>query len=264
MNDESVSSVSHPPLNRKSAYMLFYLRDKGQGLEAAVKPKLNGLNLREQPVRTRLSEGMKGMKRKERDAEMEDGEDKGEKVDKPLIGPLMPSPTINGDSKKFRNVDPQAASLKAKIQAAAKARTTMKGLSQYNSDDEDSGDDSGKNAAQEGEDNDDDKENGSSSPSKDVDMRPSSPPPGPPPTSSPSSPAKEGNNNSSSSGIPPSSFYGPNPTLKKRKSMDRPDRGDQKRPNPSSNKGKVQFSNPYSSVVTYSNKGKRRPRPRGL
>ena len=66
-------------------------------------------------------------------------------MDKPVLGPLMPSPTINGDSKKFRNVDPQAASLKAKIQAA-RARTTMNGLSQYNSDDEDSGDGSEKNA----------------------------------------------------------------------------------------------------------------------
>ncbi|KAJ2922096.1 hypothetical protein H1R20_g15009, partial [Candolleomyces eurysporus] len=257
MNDESVSSVSNPPLNRKSAYMLFYLRDKGQRLEAAVKSKPNGLILKEYPTRTRLSEGMKGMKRKARDVELEDGEDKGEKVDKPVLGPLMPSPTINGDSKKFRDEDPQAASLKSKIQAA-KARTTMNGLSQYNSDDENSGDGSDKNAQKEDEDDDDDKENGSSSPSKDVDMRPSSPPPGPPPTSSPSSPIKEG-----SSGIPPSSFYGS--TLKKRKSMDRPDRGDQKRSNPLSNhKSKVQYGNPYGGVVTYSSKNKKRRPPRGL
>ncbi|KAJ3533085.1 hypothetical protein NMY22_g7477 [Coprinellus aureogranulatus] len=139
MNDESVHTVP-PPLHRKSAYMLFYMQDKGQGLEAAMKSKVS--QKREELSRPhRISQGMKGMKRKERDMDDED-EDVGEKVGKPSLGPLLPSPSINGDSKSLRE-DPQAATLKAKIKAAQaqKAKSTMEGLSQYTSDGDNSGDD---------------------------------------------------------------------------------------------------------------------------
>lgn len=239
MNDESVHAVP-PPINKKSAYVLFYMRDKGQGLEAAMQSK--GSEKREEPNRPRMSQNMKGMKRKERD--MDDDEDVGEKVDKPLPGPLLPSPSINGDSKKLRE-DPQAAALKAKIQAAQqqKAQSTMKGLSQYASEGEDSDGGGGK-------------ENGTdvqSSPSHEVDIDHSRATPNPPPSSSPA-PER--------SSIPPASFYGNGPRpLKKRKSQDFHDRSHQKRP---FSNGKINHSNPYNNVVTYSGKNKRWRPPRGI
>jgi ubiquitin carboxyl-terminal hydrolase 36/42 len=160
-------------------------------------------------------------------------------VDKPLLGPLLPSPSINGDSKKSRE-DPQAAALKAKIEVAQqqKAKSTMKGLSQYASDDEDG------------------KDNGAdvhSSPSQEIGIDDSRATPNPPPSSSPG-PER--------SSIPPASFYGNGQRpLKKRKSQDFHDRSHQKRP---FSNGKINHSNPYNNVVTYSGKNKRRRPPRGI
>ncbi|TFK20339.1 Usp36 protein [Coprinopsis marcescibilis] len=268
MNDESVTQVSGPPLNKKSAYMLFYIRSKGQGLEGAVKSQMNGF-MSGQSSKPRLSNSMKTMKRKERD---EEAEDQGEKVDKPFIGPLLPSPTINGDGKKVNGVDPQAAALKNKIAAAAsqKARSTINTLNQYKSDDEDSDkEDTGKKVDQPEEGS--DKGGPPSSPSKDVEMRSSSPrpssPPPPPPSSSPASRPATSNSASTtptSNGIPTSSFYG-NSTGKKRKSPDGVvhEGSSQKRPFHHSNgksSHKVQYSNPLN-IVTYS---KKRKLPRGI
>lgn len=245
MNDESVHTIPSP-LNKKSAYMLFYLRDKGQGLEAAVKSKM--AEKREELSRPpRISQGMKGMKRKERELD-DDDEDVGEKVDKPMLGPLLPSPSINGDSKKLRE-DPQAASLQAKIKAAQelKAKSTMKGLSQYTSDGEDSDDDEG------GKENVADVQ---SSPSRDAAMDDARTTPNPPPSSSPA-PER--------SSIPPSTFYGstsngPRP-FKKRRSLDFRDRSNQKS---ALSNGKGGHSNPFNNVVTYSNKNKKRRPPRPI
>ncbi|KAF5333602.1 hypothetical protein D9611_002504 [Ephemerocybe angulata] len=246
MNDDSVTP-SPPPLNKKSAYMLFYIRDKGQGLEAAVKSKSVGGREQSSQRPARITDGMKGQKRKERE---EDAEDVGVKVENPVLGPLLASPTINGDSKKLRGDDPQARAIKAKIEAAAakkKVSSTLSGLTQYNSDDNDSNSDDGK---------DDEKEPGEidSSPSKDANM--DSSPPKPPRTSSP--------NGDGPNGIAPSSFYGSNRPPKKRKSSDQwQDRGEKKRPF-GTPKGKVQYGNPYSGLTTYSSKNKRRRAPRGI
>ncbi|KAF5387760.1 hypothetical protein D9615_000611 [Tricholomella constricta] len=133
MNDESVSPISGPP-HKKNAYMLFYQRKKGQGLEAAVNPGTS------QP-RPSLVGSMK--KRKEREG---GDEDTGIRVSAPFIGPLLPSPALDASGsepkrQKVNGADPQAALVKKKIQAAAtaSAKSTLKGLAAYASEDEDEG-----------------------------------------------------------------------------------------------------------------------------
>ncbi|KAF8076648.1 cysteine proteinase [Lyophyllum atratum] len=104
MNDETVAPMAGSP-HKKTAYMLFYQRKKGQGLEAAVNPTAP------QP-RPGLVGSMK--KRKEREG---GEEDMGTKV--------------NG-------IDPQAALVKKKIAAAAnaKAKGALTSLTAYTSESE--------------------------------------------------------------------------------------------------------------------------------
>ncbi|KXN86131.1 Ubiquitin carboxyl-terminal hydrolase 36 [Leucoagaricus sp. SymC.cos] len=124
MNDEVVTPIQGPPLNRKTAYILFYLRNKGQGLQAALKSGLNGVH----KEKDGLVSGMK----KRREWEVEDDEDVGEKVGSPcrkFIGPLLPSPMEGSSStgsptKKVKThhdiagkMDPQAEKVKQRIQA---------------------------------------------------------------------------------------------------------------------------------------------------
>lgn len=183
MNDESVSSIGGAPVNKKNAYMLFYMRNKGQELEAAVKPMAQQLTT---PRRNGIAAGMK--KRRERDED--EVEDQGVKVSKPFIGPLLPSPTINGEAsgakrQKLTSSDPQATLVKKKIQAAASAdaKRALQSLAGYASgSDEESGKE-GEGVTEE--------------------LRKWSSPPLPP--------------SSSPLAVPPSSFYGPG---KKRKSPD--------------------------------------------
>ncbi|KAF9481839.1 cysteine proteinase [Pholiota conissans] len=125
MNDEMVQPTS-PPTDKKNAYMLFYIQNKGQSLEAAVKaPLANGFA--SAPPKTSLAAGMKKKASKPRD--MADEEDKGVKLDAPMIGPLQPSSAIlaNGTAPST-HVDPQASVLKSKIQAAAKKAVSSKAL----------------------------------------------------------------------------------------------------------------------------------------
>ncbi|TFK68203.1 cysteine proteinase [Pluteus cervinus] len=131
MNDEQVSSCPNPPINIRSAYMLFYTQNKGQGLEAAIESS-GGSSL----SRGSLVNGMK--KRKEPHS---GDEDTGEKVSKPFIGPVLPTPQVNGDKPKSSTnpsspsspADPQAAKLKNKIQ---NARMALHSLNGYASDEE--------------------------------------------------------------------------------------------------------------------------------
>jgi len=243
MNDESVTPIHSAPTSKKSAYMLFYIRDKGQSLEAVVKgSKMNGSAPREPPVKSRVADGMKGQKRKERPDE--DAEDTGEKV---VLGPLLPAPTIQGDSKKPRDLDPQALAIKAKIEAA-KARTTMKGLSEYKSDDEDG--DSEMEDAQP-------KEKDAESTSK------SAPQASSPPNSPPSSPPSV----ERSSGIAPSSFYGSNPGPRPPKKQKSQEGWGQKRPFHVGSPKKGLSGNPFNRLTTYGGANKRRgPHrpPRGI
>lgn len=167
MNDEMASPISGPPVSKKTAYILFYMRDKGQGLQAVIKGgEVNGVHKDKEKEGGGLLAGMK--KRRERD---EDGaannaeeEDLGEKVGSlpsNFIGPLLPSPMDRSsgsptkkaktnhdsagseDAKEEKKIDPQAEKVKRKIEAAkaskeAKARSALALLESYDSSDEDS------------------------------------------------------------------------------------------------------------------------------
>ena len=132
MNDESVTTSS-VPINKKTAYMLFYIQNKGQGLEAAVKAPLSTVN--GPPMKNGLAAGMK--KKVQKPKEIED-EDTGVRVDAKFIGPLLPSAEITPVTTPpppSSPVDPHAASLKAKIDAAKKQVTkALADLDDYDSD----------------------------------------------------------------------------------------------------------------------------------
>lgn len=143
MNDEMVQATSIPT-NKKNAYMLFYMQNKGQSLEAAVKtPSVNGLATH---VKTGLAAGMK--KKIVKPKETTDDEDQGIKVDAPLMGPLLPSVEISRNKENLTNrpppgtpADPQASALKSKIKSVSKntdqARKALESLGNYESDSDD-------------------------------------------------------------------------------------------------------------------------------
>ena len=192
MNDESVTP-SKVPVNRKSAYMLFYIQSKGQGLEAAVKAPL--LGLKGTATKNGLAAGMK--KKFQRSKETDDEEDTGVKVDTKFIGPMLPSAEITprkSPSAPTSPIDPQAASLRAKIDAISKKETNqaLAALENY-----DSGTSSGKENESQRPPNGLEKEiktkidDVKGKPNEDVvddnsTTRPSSPPPSSLPPSSPS------------------------------------------------------------------------------
>jgi len=157
MNDEIVSPLHGPPLNKKTAYILFYIRNKGQGLQAVVKSSLNGIYKEKES----LTSGMKKRNREREDNNV-DEDDVGERVDSPhenFIGPLLPSPmgksspSIGSPIKKAKTnhhnvsgqelskkADPQAEKIKQKIQAAktanqVKATKALAVLEGYDSSD---------------------------------------------------------------------------------------------------------------------------------
>lgn len=219
MNDDSVSQHRNTPGPLKNAYILFYIREKGQSLEAAItRPSMTPRN---------VVAGMK--KRKVVDSEDDGGDDLGVKTDRPFIGPLLPSPMANDAEvhkrAKTDDRDPQAESIKKKIEAVNKVHspsTALTSLSQYNDDDDD-----------------DDSESPAATP---VDLKPPSssteslntaspPPPGPPtspPISSTSSLTSIQLNTTPSSGISPSNFYASSKNNdKKRKSPDYDDDDEQ-------------------------------------
>ena len=103
MNDDSVERARRPdPLNMKSAYILFYIRDKGAALEAAL---MNSGLLGGTPTpkkRKDISDDERSDVRK--DAQKESG--------RPFIGPVIPA------QLRRSPVDPQAEKLKQKIEAA--------------------------------------------------------------------------------------------------------------------------------------------------
>ncbi|KAF8204736.1 cysteine proteinase [Pholiota molesta] len=141
MNDEMVQPTG-TPTDKKNAYMLFYMQNKGQSLEAAVKaPLANGVS--STFIKNGLAAGMKKKNSKSKDTT--DEEDKGVKLDAPLIGPLLPSAEIqtNGTTSTNRtttstHVDPQASALKSKIQAAGTKTAPSKALESLGSYDSDS------------------------------------------------------------------------------------------------------------------------------
>jgi len=160
MNDEIVSPHQGSPLNKKTAYILFYIRNKGQGLQAVVKSSLNGIHKEKES----LTSGMKKRGREQEDdnADEDREDDVGERVDTPhgnFIGPLLPSPmnksspSIGSPPKKAKmhhynisseesskEADPQAEKIKQKIQAAkavnqVKATKALAVLENYDSSD---------------------------------------------------------------------------------------------------------------------------------
>ena len=151
MNDESVTRIGGTPLSLKSAYVLFYLRDKGQALESAI------LSAAREPPKGRLVAGMK--KRKlSHEADEDTGVRTSPVVSRPttpptkFIGPLLPSPDIPSPSKKRKAgglQDPQAEILRKKIEAVtggakeekevkkgSEPRSALQDLAQYADDDE--------------------------------------------------------------------------------------------------------------------------------
>ena len=134
MNDEMIQ-MTGMATDKKNAYMLFYIQDKGQGLQAAMKvPSSNHTISSATPMKNGLAAGMK--KRVQKDGGTDD-EDKGVKVSPPFIGPLIPSPiTVKNDTHPPSVADPQALSLKSKIKAVAEdnARRTLANLGNYDSD----------------------------------------------------------------------------------------------------------------------------------
>jgi len=127
MNDELIQ-MTGKATDKKNAYMLFYIQDKGQGLEAVMKaPSSNNTLSSATSMKNGLAAGMK--KRLQKD----DDEDKGVKVSPPFIEPLIPSPVA---VKNDTHSDPQALSLKSKIKAVAEdnARRTLENLGNYDSD----------------------------------------------------------------------------------------------------------------------------------
>lgn len=135
MNDELIQMIGKAT-DKKNAYMLFYIQDKGQGLEAAMRisPSNNTLSPAA-PMKNGLAAGMK--KRFQKDGG-DDDEDKGVKVSPPFIGPVIPSSAVVKDDVRSPVIDPQAQSLKSKIKAVAEdnARRTLENLGDYDSDDD--------------------------------------------------------------------------------------------------------------------------------
>lgn len=127
MNDDSVSRQSGPPLGMKNAYILFYLREKGQTLEAVVSQPQKSLAT---PVKPGVVASMKKRKVVDSDDEALEGSSPKQRR---FIGPLLPSP--------MEKPDPQAETLKKKIaqQAASptKPSSALLSLSQYADDDDD-------------------------------------------------------------------------------------------------------------------------------
>ncbi len=133
MNDEAVTQAN-VPMGKRNAYMLFYIQSKGQVLEAAVQAPL--LKINGPPMKNGLAAGMKKriLKAKETGG---DDEDTGVKVDAKFIGPLLPS-TEDMTIKPLTPsspVDPQATTLKAKIEAVAKNKSqALAALEDYDTD----------------------------------------------------------------------------------------------------------------------------------
>lgn len=128
MNDESVAGT-RAPVDRKNAYMLYYIRDKGQALEAAVNGTAQPNN------KNGVVSGMK----KRKAADDEGGSvDMGVKTSRPFIGPQLPSPSpVTTPNTSHSRTDPQADAVKKKIAAVASASQALQSLSQYSDDDED-------------------------------------------------------------------------------------------------------------------------------
>lgn len=143
MNDESVSPYRGPAVRIKNAYILFYMRIKGDRLESAVQTTSLV------PLKVGLVSVASMKKRKATHEEQNGGEDTGTKVSSTFIGPLLPKEA--GDDAQSspkrpklnpNDSDPQADTVKKKIAETKKVKetsassTALSGLADYHSDSE--------------------------------------------------------------------------------------------------------------------------------
>ena len=220
MNDDSVERARKPePLNMKNAYVLFYLRDKGQALAAAV----NGYASANGAAKKR-----KTMDENDVDMKSLDKISSSKAFIGPVIPPHLRVPVGN----------PQQEMLRKKIDAAEKAKSKadfpvqradsrlMEPLVDY-ADDSDSEEKGEPVERSDLPTSNDATVATSSSPTSDSIPNSEATPNRPPPTSSPplTSPA---------SPIEPASFYGTSSKANKRKSPDLDDEEDEPRPNANS------------------------------
>ncbi|KAJ7498685.1 Usp36 protein [Mycena latifolia] len=239
MNDESVTQGVRIPVNLKNAYILFYMRDKGQGLDAAVHaaPQTNGGG------NGSIVAGMK--KRRPREDDLE--EDAGVKVAKPFIGPRMPSPLAERPKPPpptTNKSDPQADLVRKKIEAARSKALT--GLADYASDSD------GEEAAKP-----------PLSPDVPSSLPPSSPMPPTTPATTSASVSSPAVASSPATAVPTTSFYGGTPSTSQKRKHSESFGKDRDRASKRSPLGAS--LNPYGNnrLTTYG-KNKSKGRPRGL
>jgi ubiquitin carboxyl-terminal hydrolase 36/42 len=146
MNDESVSPTHESPLGLKNAYILFYLRNKGQELDAAISSVVASSP---KGPKANIVAGMKKRKVIDSDDEESNSRPSTSTDQSRFIGPLLPSPLPPSTPKPNEpRPDPQAAMLQKKIAIHTAALSPIKpsialqNLSQY-SDDDDSSEDVG-------------------------------------------------------------------------------------------------------------------------
>lgn len=126
MNDEMVSRTSLP-VSMKNAYILFYMKDKGQTLEAALKS-------------SKTPEQQRNLLHKKRKVVLSDDEKEGRSDSvngSAFIGPRLPTPRPN-------HIHPQTESLKRKIDSLEQKKinsASIKGapLVDYSDEDEEEG-----------------------------------------------------------------------------------------------------------------------------
>ncbi|KAI9513261.1 cysteine proteinase [Russula earlei] len=128
MNDDMVTRHHGPPTNMKNAYILFYMREKGQALQAAITSGSQW-----QPV---TPNGIKNKLKKRRMSDTDAAAEPDKKPSQLFIGPLLPSPKVPPAR------DPQAAVLKKKIEAVSKPAplkpsNALLSLSQYTDEEDD-------------------------------------------------------------------------------------------------------------------------------
>ncbi|KIY69739.1 cysteine proteinase [Cylindrobasidium torrendii FP15055 ss-10] len=121
MDDDDVAPVRDLPV-KKTAYVLFYMRSKGDKLNSAVH---------QAPLTMAPRNVVQSMKKRKERPEDED-------TGKPFIGPRLPSEGPPSAKKpKTSGVDPQAAAIREKIASHKMANGSLSALGAYGSDDED-------------------------------------------------------------------------------------------------------------------------------
>lgn len=243
MNDDYVEKVKSAPTGLKNAYILFYIQEKGQSLEAALNSTTssatssrtaNGnVNGNKTATNGNVHQSMKKRRVVTSDDEDEDAGEKVQPIPTRLIGPQLPSNTQKATSSSNTQTQTPPSSpttakpyahaeyLKKKIDAAEKGKKLTKPppsklpLVDYGDDDDEMDAEIGTKVERQSL-------SASATQSSFVESFKDSPPPQPPVSSFPSSPMS-----STSTSIAPTNFYSnstskksTSETAKKRKSPD--------------------------------------------